>query len=106
MLRFSSSWQHIKHEFQNDRFAKLSLLFLVVVLVTAFVSPFFIEKDQYERVDFFKIYHPPNAENLLGTDYGGRDILSLLLVGTRNSFSIAFLSSVVEGWSIEQNRFS
>lgn len=35
---------------------------------------------------------PPSAENLLGTDQFGRDILSMIMVGARNSIAVAFLS--------------
>lgn len=81
----------IKNEFKKDIWATSSLLFIVAILLMAYVVPFFIDKSTYQRVDFFKIHNPPSPENWLGTDYGGRDIFSLLIVGTRNSFSIAFL---------------
>lgn len=38
---------------------------------------------------------PPSAENLLGTDQFGRDVLSRLLYGARYSLTIGFLAIVV-----------
>lgn len=87
----NSSWRVVKNEFKKDKWAMGALVFLAVILLVAYISPFFIDKTVYERVNFLKIYNPPNSENWLGTDYGGRDIFSLLIIGTRNSFTIGFL---------------
>jgi len=35
---------------------------------------------------------PPSAENLLGTDHFGRDILSMVMVGARTSLAVALLA--------------
>jgi peptide/nickel transport system permease protein len=35
---------------------------------------------------------PPSAEHLLGTDHFGRDILSMIMIGSRNSIAVAFVA--------------
>lgn len=38
---------------------------------------------------------PPSAAHWLGTDHFGRDILSMIMVGSRNSIAVAFVSVVI-----------
>lgn len=89
------SFRAIQNEFMQDKWAGTALVWMGGVLLCVYFLPLFMHTDVYERVDFFKIHLPPNAEHWLGTDYGGRDIFSLLVVGTRNSFSIAFLITLL-----------
>ncbi|WP_047983869.1 ABC transporter permease [Ornithinibacillus californiensis] len=87
----------IWREIVKDKIALISLIFLV--LVTAFVYGVSLVLDQKEivKVDLFSIYEPPNDEFILGTDYGGRDVFGQLIIGTRNSLSIAILVTVMTG---------
>ena len=43
----------------------------------------------YAETDLLNTWDPPSAENLLGTDKLGRDILSRLIVGARVSLTVA-----------------
>lgn len=47
------------------------------------------------RVRILDKLHPPLADTLLGTDHLGRDVLSMVMVGSFNSLSIALLSVVL-----------
>ena len=38
---------------------------------------------------------PPNSENLFGTDHFGRDILSMIMVGARNSITVGVVSVAI-----------
>jgi len=38
---------------------------------------------------------PPSAAHWLGTDHFGRDILSMIMVGSRNSIAVAFISVAI-----------
>ena len=49
-------------------------------------------------VGAFDIIHkltPPSAAHWLGTDHFGRDILSMIMVGSRNSIAVAFISVAI-----------
>ena len=43
------------------------------------------------------MYQPPSAIHWLGTDDGGRDVFGQLLIGTRNSFTIGILVTLLSG---------
>ena len=60
------------------------LLFLT--FFAEIVAPY----DAYERL--FGTLLPPSGTNLMGTDALGRDVLSRVFVGTRNSLTVAFLA--------------
>jgi ABC-type dipeptide/oligopeptide/nickel transport system permease subunit len=80
------------------------LLFLIAVTITivAILGPVLAPMDPYV-IDLEKGIHPPNNENIFGTDRLGRDLFSRLLFGARNSFamtlvmviSVACLGSVI-----------
>ncbi|XID95597.1 ABC transporter permease [Paenibacillaceae bacterium WGS1546] len=73
--------------------------FILIVLITAFVyiTSLVLDQSQIVRVDLFALNKPPSSEYWLGTDYGGRDIFGQLIIGTRNSLSIAILVTAMTG---------
>lgn len=62
-------------------------------LFLAFVAPLFIPLDTETRVD--QIYQLPSAEHILGTDFQGRDIFSLIVHGGRDVMVVAFLTGLI-----------
>lgn len=72
-----------------------SLLIALFVLIAAF-GPALAPYDPSAQ-NLFAIMEPPSAEHLLGTDHVGRDILSRIMVGTRYTFSIAVVSTILAG---------
>ncbi|WP_235961094.1 ABC transporter permease [Savagea serpentis] len=77
-------WREIK----SDKVAFISFILLIIILMTAYISPLFIDEASVKRVDPFNIYNSPSADNWLGTDDGGRDVFGQLMLGARNSFTI------------------
>lgn len=77
-------WREIK----SDKVAFLSFILLIIILMTAYISPLFIDEASVKRVDPFNIYNSPSTDNWLGTDDGGRDVFGQLMLGARNSFTI------------------
>lgn len=71
----------------------LGFIGLMFFIFLAFVMPLFVPLDKTSRVD--KIYHPPSAEHILGTDFQGRDIFSLVVHGGRDVIVIAFLTGAI-----------
>lgn len=53
-----------------------------------------VQKDNGER-EFLRAPLPPSRTYLLGTDSGGRDILSVIMAGAKNTFFIAFLATIL-----------
>ncbi|MCS6846918.1 MAG: ABC transporter permease [Anaerolineae bacterium] len=71
----------------------LGFIGLLFFIFLAFVMPLFVPLDKTSRVD--KIYNPPSAEHILGTDFQGRDIFSLVVHGGRDVIVIAFLTGAI-----------
>jgi peptide/nickel transport system permease protein len=77
-------------EIKHDGFALVSFALLAVILVTVFIGASFIDTTITTKVNLAAINKPPSAKFLLGTDGSGRDMLTQLFLGARNSFMIAF----------------
>ncbi len=74
--------------------AAAGLVFLTLLIVTALVSPLFIERSPWALVG--KPLIAPFADGfLLGTDMIGRDVFAQLVYGARFSLLIGLLSTVV-----------
>ena len=86
-------WREIRH----DKMALGSLIVLLFILISAYLSPFFIDQVQLARINFLNMYNPPSMANWLGTDDGGRDVFGQLLIGTRNSFTIGICVTLIAG---------
>lgn len=86
-------WREIRH----DKMALASLIVLLFILISAYLSPFFIDQVQLARINFLNMYNPPSMANWLGTDDGGRDVFGQLLIGTRNSFTIGICVTLIAG---------
>lgn len=67
----------------------LSLIFLMA-LFAPILAPF----DPLEQ-DYGRVLQSPNAENWLGTDQFGRDILSRIIIGSRQSLQVAILAILI-----------
>lgn len=66
----------------------LMLLGLVAMSITA---PWLAPYTPYERVEA-GTFAPPGAKHLLGTDQFGRDVLSRIIFGSRNTLRVSLLS--------------
>lgn len=73
--------------FRRDYAAMLALLVLVLVLIAGIAGPFIYPGDPFEMV--WAPFTPPGEEGyLFGTDYLGRDLLTMLIYGARVSIAI------------------
>lgn len=69
------------------------LLGILFFIFLAFIAPLFVPVDRQTRVS--EIYKPPSWEHILGTDFQGRDIFSLIVHGGRDVLIVAFLSGAI-----------
>ena len=86
-------WREITH----DKMALGSLIVLIIILLSAYLSPLYIDQEAQHRVNFLNVWKAPTAEHWLGTDDGGRDVFGQLMLGTRNSFTIGFMVTLIAG---------
>ena len=77
--------------FRRHRLALLGGAALLMLTVLAILAPV-IAPYNPDKGDFAAFSAPPSTAHLLGTDFGGRDMLSRLLFGARISLLIGFSS--------------
>jgi peptide/nickel transport system permease protein len=75
----------------------VGLFMLAVVLGMAIFAPLIAPYDPYApvRARIDTIYAPPSAEHPLGTDDGGKDVLSAFIYGARVSLFVGFVASLI-----------
>lgn len=62
-------------------------LMILMALFSEYISPY-----PFEQTDLYNTFDAPSKEHLFGTDELGRDILSRLITGTKDSLRIGLLS--------------
>ena len=86
----------IRREFARDKVAITALIIFITIILVAFIGTAMLDHDAATRVDIFERFTPPGKNGyILGADEGGRDILKLLIIGTRNSVFIGFSVTII-----------
>lgn len=89
-----SSIYEIWRRLKKNKLAVISLIVLAVLVLVAVCAPILAPYD-YQVQDILQAYANPSAEHLLGTDKLGRDILSRLIYGTRQSLQMGVFSVLI-----------
>lgn len=76
---------------RNKR-AFAGLLILLFFFLMATVGPEVVPLDMKSR--YAERYQPPSRAHILGTDYAGRDVWALIVHGSREVLSVAFLAAL------------
>lgn len=97
LIKSPSGFNIIWRELVRDKLALISLIFLVLITIFVYGVSIILDQDEIVKVDLFSIHEPPSDEWILGTDHGGRDVFGQLIIGTRNSLSIAIIVTVMTG---------
>lgn len=73
------------------------LIMLLAIVVLALFAPLIAPYDPYApvRPRLDTIYAPPSAAHPLGTDDGGKDVLSAFIYGARVSLIVGFVASAI-----------
>ena len=80
----------------RDRIAAVAALALTAIVFAALLAPWIAPYDPY-FTDLTKVMQPPGAEHWFGTDNTGRDILSRVIYGTRNTLMLGLVGVIVGG---------
>lgn len=80
----------------RDRIALVAAIVMALVCLAAMFAPLIAPYDPY-FTDLSKSMVAPNAEHWLGTDNTGRDILSRILYGTRNTLMMGLAGVLIGG---------
>ena len=92
-----TGFQVIMREFKKDKLAMFSLIALIIVIVGIYIWAMFIDQQEMMRVSLRDKFAEPGEKFFLGADQGGRDILGQLIIGARNSISIAIAVTLLTG---------
>ena len=89
----TSFWQ----SFLRNRMGVIGFAMLAVAVIVAVFAPLIAPYDPNTtvRVTIDNIYSPPSAQNWLGTDDAGKDVLTNLIYGTRVSLLVGFFASFI-----------
>ena len=83
--------------FLRHRMGLLGVAMLAIAVLIAVLAPLIAPYDPYGnvRVTILDIYQAPSGEHLLGTDDGGKDVLSSLIYGARVSLIVGFAAAAI-----------
>jgi ABC-type dipeptide/oligopeptide/nickel transport system permease subunit len=80
----------------RDRVAMVAAIVLALICLAALLAPLIAPYDPY-YTDLNKSMAPPDGEHWFGTDNTGRDILSRVLFGTRNTLMMGLAGVLIGG---------
>ncbi len=92
--RKTSRVAEIWHQLKKNKVAVASLIVLLLIILVAIFAPLlapYSYEEQFRDIPFSK----PTAEHIFGTDAVGRDILSRLIYGSRQSLQIGLLAVAI-----------
>ncbi|MCV0402968.1 MAG: dipeptide/oligopeptide/nickel ABC transporter permease/ATP-binding protein [Chloroflexi bacterium] len=83
--------------FLHHRMGVIGAVMLLIAVLVAIAAPILAPYDPYAnvRVNILDIYQAPSGEHLLGTDDGGKDVLSSLIYGARVSLIVGFAAAAI-----------
>lgn len=87
-----SLWAYAWLRLRRHRMAMFGLGIIILLLVAAVIGPALSPYD-YSQQDLLNVSKPPNAQNWLGTDELGRDMLTRILYGARTALLVALIST-------------
>lgn len=68
------------------------IIFILLVFMALF--PSLIAPEGYDNQQYGRLFQPPNAQNIMGTDNLGRDVFSRILYGARYSMGVGFFAVI------------
>ena len=87
-------WDLIRRMARENKTAVISFAVIVLMILAATLAPFLTPYEEND-MDLLHRLSPPSAEHLLGTDEGGRDVLTRLLYGARVSLLIGVVPALL-----------
>ncbi|WP_291648265.1 ABC transporter permease [Clostridium sp.] len=88
---FLNSLKEFLEVIWNNKMARTGFIILVIFLLMAIFGPMLVSEP---KSDYLARLKAPSANHWLGTDYAGRDILSLFIFGSRSVLLVAFYAAV------------
>ena len=89
-----SQRQRAWNSFKRNKSALIGLIMIIGLVILAVFAPWIAPHDPLEQSVINK-FKPPSAENLLGTDNYGRNIMSRIIWGTRVALEVGIYSVII-----------
>jgi ABC-type dipeptide/oligopeptide/nickel transport system permease subunit len=86
-----NEFQHFLRVLFSRGIVIFGVVIIVLVIIVAIFAPFLAPYDPYEQ-DLYQSLTKPSSLHLLGTDNLGRDTLSRLIYGSRNSLMVGVVA--------------
>lgn len=80
----------------RNRMAVAGAIILAAIILVAIFAPVLAPYDPVEQ-DYGRVLRAPDRSYLLGTDQFGRDVLSRIMVGSRQSLEVAAIAILIAG---------
>lgn len=93
-----TGFQVVAREFMKDKLAMFSLISLIIVIAGIYIWAMKIDQQQLMHISLRDKLAAPGEKFWLGADKGGRDILGQLIIGARNSLTIAIAVTLITGF--------
>jgi len=87
---------HVLRRLMRDKVAATATVVLSLIVLAAAFAPLIAPYDPY-FTDLTIVMQPPNEAHWFGTDNTGRDILSRVLYGTRNTLMLGLVGVLIGG---------
>ncbi len=87
-------WDLMRRMARENKTAVISFILILLMILAAALAPVLTPYEE-NQMDLLHRLSPPSAEHLLGTDEGGRDVLTRLLYGARVSLLIGVVPALL-----------
>ncbi len=87
-------WDLMRRMARENKTAVISFILILLMILAAALAPLLTPYEE-NQMDLLHRLSPPSAEHLLGTDEGGRDVLTRLLYGARVSLLIGVVPALL-----------
>ncbi len=89
-----SQWGEFIYRLKKNKGATISVFVLAIIIIIAIFAPY-IAPYSYDAQDYSASFAKPSAQHLLGCDRLGRDILSRLIYGSRQSLQLGVMATFI-----------
>jgi len=86
-----SEFAYIRRVLLSRGVVVFGLIIILILIITAIFAPLMAPYDPYDQ-DLDQVLQQPSWEHLLGTDSLGRDTLSRIIYGSRNSLMVGLVA--------------
>ena len=87
---WQDAWKRLKKNKMAIFGSTVVIFFILIAIFADFIMPY-----PYQQIDLPNQYQPPSSRHIFGTDALGRDLISRIIIGSRVSLSIGFITVLV-----------